>query len=411
MNVIFNGTVQKKPIKAWINPDSIEPSCLLQAEAVSNLPYLFKHVALMPDCHMGHGMPVGGVAALKGAISPNMVGVDIGCGMVYVHTDIPVKELKAETPNGTMTQKLVGQLMRNIPTGFQHRAMPIAFDPDVLAEYKSLETFLLANSIMDSALWDRVFPEAHKQLGTLGGGNHFIELQEDEQGLLAIMIHSGSRNVGKVICDFYNKEAERLNTRWHSEVPKGSQLAFLPTDAIEGAAYIRWMMFAQKFAMQNRAEMMKMAKLLVGGEFPGVKFDTEINAHHNYAALENHFGENVWVHRKGAIRVREGELGIIPGAMGSFSYIVRGKGNPESFMSCSHGAGRAMSRTKAKQSFTVQSVIEELKTLNVTIGKSKMEDVAEECKGAYKDIDVVMKDQEELVEPVTKLKTVAVIKG
>ena len=411
MFVIYKKNM-KKPIRIWLeNEERIEESCLEQAYHLADLPFLHKWVCLMPDTHTGKGMPIGGVIAAKDVIIPNGVGVDIGCGMNFVSTNILVKEIREveSTGNGTLVQAIISDIMRNIPVGFH--------------SHKERQPSKVLDQAMEQAeLYEanpELFPfieDAYYQVGTLGGGNHFIELQEDQNGYLGIMIHSGSRHFGKEICDVYHKKARELNTLWYSQVPDEYRLAFLPVHTKEGQEYITWMKLALDYAFENRERMMERVKESVTGKigkFLGkqVTFSEEINCHHNYAALEHHYNANVWVHRKGATRVREGELAVIPGAMGSYSYVVRGKGNPKSFCSSSHGAGRAYSRKGAMEAFTCEQVIRDLKDQGVVLGKNKKADVAEECRFAYKDIQTVMKDQEDLVEIVTELKTVGVVKG
>ena len=400
----------KYPIKIWAERDTIEDSCLEQAEHIAMLPFTYKWAALMPDTHTGKGMPIGGVVACDGAVIPNAVGVDIGCGMAFVQTDIPVALLRETiTGSGTLLQLIIGNILRNIPTGFSH--------------YKTVQSSAVLDSAKEELSKYESDPElinniddGYFQIGTLGGGNHFIELQEDEDGLCTIMLHSGSRNFGFRVCEHFNRIAAELNEKWHSAVPSEWRLPFLPADSDEGRRYLNWMRLSMDFAYENRAAMLAKVKDIFGtyvSKFTGTEahFSDEINCHHNYAALENHYGKNVFVHRKGAISAREGEMGIIPGSMGSYSYIVRGKGNPESFMSSSHGAGRLYSRTAAMQKFAVDTVINDLKANNVVLGKNKKSDVAEESRFAYKDIDTVMSAQQELTEPVKRLFTIGVVKG
>lgn len=399
-----------KPIKIWSTADSVEEQCLEQAINLSRLPFIHKWVALMPDTHTGMGMPIGGVIACDGAVIPNAVGVDIGCGMAFVQTNIPVSVLReTATGSGTLLQNIIGDILRTVPTGFAHhgKAQPSSVLDKAKEELQKYEADpeLIAN-----------IEEGYFQTGTLGGGNHFIELQEDENGFCTIMLHSGSRNFGYRICKYFNDIAKQLNERWHSNVPPEWGLPFLPVDSHEGQQYLNWMNLAMDFAYENRAAMLESVKSIFSRLVEKYtelipEFTNEINCHHNYAALENHFGKNVYVHRKGAIRAREGELGIIPGAMGSFSYIVKGKGNPDSFMSSSHGAGRVYSRTKAMELFSTEKVIVDLKEQNVVLGKHKKNDVAEESRFAYKDIDTVMANQSDLTEPIKKLFTIGVVKG
>jgi len=410
MFVIYDENT-KKPIKIWLeNKGQMEDSCLEQAYHLSNLPFIHKWVCLMPDTHTGKGMPIGGVIATEHVIIPNAVGVDIGCGMNFVSTDIRLEDIRpVMTGNGSLVQTMISDIMRNIPVGYN-------------SHKERQPSAVLDQALEQAELYQKneeLFPlleDAYYQVGTLGGGNHFIELQEDQNGYLGIMIHSGSRHFGKRICDDYHEKARRLNTMWYSQVPDEYRLAFLPVESEEGQEYITWMKLALKYAFENRERMMEKVKAVVETKvrkYLGrqVHFTEEINCHHNYASLENHYGKNVWVHRKGATRVREGELAVIPGAMGSYSYVVKGKGNPESFYSSSHGAGRAYSRKGAMELFTCEQVIVDLKSQGVVLGKTRKSDVAEECRFAYKDIRSVMKSQEDLVESVMELKTVGVVKG
>ena len=414
----YNTLIQTHPIKIWLDDfGQVEPGCQEQVLNLSRLPFLHKWPALMPDCHQGYGMPVGGVIATNGVIIPNAVGVDIGCGMGFVQTNIPSSLLQTLTPQGTLIQAIVGSIMRNIPVGFGHHRDK--------QECISLTNYInyLCDDVTDEEL-DEVsrdlLPEVYNgfyQVGTLGGGNHFIEIQEDESGHVGLMLHSGSRNFGYKICKHFNNIAKVLNQKWHVSIPGSYDLAFLPSDSREGKQYINWMNLALDFAAENRSKMMfKSMEILLDHvrkytDFEGIVLGNQINCHHNYAAIENHFDKNVWVHRKGAIRARQGDVGIIPGSMGSFSYIVEGLGNPDSFMSSSHGAGRNASRTKAKEKYSAQEVIEDLERLGVTLGKNKKSDVAEECRWAYKDIDTVIRQESDLVKVTKQLKTIGVIKG
>ena len=399
------------PIKIWLEKEQdLEESCLEQALHLAQLPFLHKWVCLMPDTHTGMGMPIGGVIAAKGAVIPNAVGVDIGCGMAYVKTSIPVKALKETmTGSGNLVQGIVGDILRNIPVGFAHHKTPMpCYTLDRAMEELSLYE-------ADSELLGQL-EAGYFQVGTLGGGNHFIELQEDEEGFLSVMLHSGSRHFGKSVCDYFHQKAREQNCRWYSQVPDEYRLAFLPVDTPEGRQYLNWMNLSMDFARENREKLMLAVKAVLEkwiGRYTDLKlkYEEEINCHHNYAALENHFGENVWVHRKGAVRARKGELTVIPGAMGSYSYVVRGLGNPESFCTSSHGAGRAYSRRGAMEAFSCEEVMVDLKNQGVILGKKNKKDVAEESRFAYKDIDRVMENQKDLVEPVRRLRTIGVVKG
>ncbi|MBD5524444.1 MAG: RtcB family protein [Lachnospiraceae bacterium] len=410
MFVIYNDKT-RFPIKAWLSGiDRIEESCIEQAYNLSNLPFLHKWVCLMPDTHTGKGMPIGGVIATKDVIIPNAVGVDIGCGMVFVATDIKYEEIR-EVMVGTASimQSMIGNIMRSVPVGFEkHKQKQESAVLDLALE--NMGKYEVNPELV------HLIEEGYFQVGTLGGGNHFIEFQEDEEGYLCIMIHSGSRHLGKEICDYFHNKARELNSTWYSQVPDEYRLAFLPVHTKEGQQYINWMHLALDYAYENRERMMEQVCNVVKEhieKYAGrtVSFTDQINCHHNYAALENHYDANVWVHRKGATRVRQGERAVIPGAMGSYSYVVEGKGNPESFHTSSHGAGRAYSRTGAMNAFTTEQVMVDLKEQGVVLGKRKKNDVAEECRFAYKDIDEVMAQQTDIVTPVRKLRTVGVVKG
>jgi tRNA-splicing ligase RtcB len=401
------------PIKTWLpSQEYIDDMCERQVANISRLPFAFHHVALMPDCHGGFGMPVGGVLATENVIIPNAVGVDIGCGMSFISTNIPVSLIReAETGQGNLIQAIIGCIMRNIPVGFAHQKdaqQCVAIDYFIDNDGSS---YCIENELVDE------LEKGYYQIGTLGGGNHFIELQEDENGLLGLMLHSGSRNFGYKVCKFFNNKAKELNTKWYSNIPVEYDLAFLPTDTLEGKQYIAWMQLAMEFAAENRAAMMNKVKEIVFNhiekytDFSGIELGDEINCHHNYASLENHFGKNVWVHRKGAIMVRSEVKGIIPGAMGSYSYIVEGLGNPNSFCSASHGAGRSSSRTKARETYSVEQVMLDLREQGVFLGKQNKKDIAEECRMAYKDVEFVIEQEKDLVTPIKKLKTIGVVKG
>lgn len=410
MFVMYNEKT-RFPIKIWLSGmDKLEESCVEQAYHLANLPFLHKWACLMPDTHTGKGMPIGGVIAAKDVIIPNAVGSDIGCGMVFTASNIKYEEIKhVMVGTATIMQSMIGGIMRAVPVGYegykQKQESPVL--DLAFAQMEKYEADFELTHLLE---------EAYFQAGTLGGGNHFIELQEDDDGYLCIMIHSGSRHLGKEICDYFHKKARALNQTWHSAVPDEYRLAFLPVHTPEGQQYINWMQLALDYAFENRERMLEKVCDVVKSHIEryaglSVSFADQINCHHNYAALENHYDANVWVHRKGATRVRQGELAVIPGAMGSYSYVVEGKGNPESFCTSSHGAGRAYSRTGAMQRFTTEQVIVDLKEQGVVLGKRKKNDVAEECRFAYKDIDEVMAQQSDLVTPIRRLKTVGVVKG
>jgi tRNA-splicing ligase RtcB len=299
----------------------------------------------------------------------------------------------------------MGEIRKAIPVGFGHQKEK--------QDESLMPGLVIINGKSDKPIVQKEYQNALTQIGTLGGGNHFIEIQKGSDGHIWIMIHSGSRNLGKQIADYYNKLAIGLNEKWHSSVPKEWQLAFLPAESEEGQAYLREMQYAVDFALANRRLMMDRIGDIFYNIFnwnadkKGI-FQDFINIAHNYASLESHFGENVWVHRKGATLARKGTIGIIPGSMGTKSYIVEGLGNPDSFESCSHGAGRKMSRTKAIAELNLE---EEQKKMEGIIGAPRNQNDLEEAPGAYKDIDEVMENQKDLVKVLVELKPLAVIKG
>ncbi|MCF8370805.1 MAG: RtcB family protein [Bacteroidales bacterium] len=379
------------PIKLWLN--NIEEGALKQAKNIANLPFAFRHVAIMPDSHEGYGMPIGGVLATKGVIVPNAVGVDIGCGMCAVKTNlhsIQEKELK----------KIMGAIRNSIPLGFKHHP-----------EKKDVMLMPSMEKVPQYGIVQRQFDAARGQIGTLGGGNHFIEIQKGNDGHIWIMIHSGSRNIGLKVAEHYNRLAKKLNEQWHSEVDKKMDLAFLPIETQEAKDYFNEMQYCVDFAFANRKLMMDTIKGIfldfVGKRFEEFDF---VNIAHNYAAWENHFGSNVIVHRKGATSAREGEIGIIPGSQGTKSYIVRGKGNPESFTSCSHGAGRLMGRKQAQRELNLEAEIARLDKQGIIHSIRHKSDL-DEAPSAYKNIDVVMENQSDLVDIVVELSPLAVVKG
>lgn len=380
------------PILSWChNPDD---ATLKQAFNIANLPFIHQHVALMPDTHCGYGMPIGGVIACRGVVIPNAVGVDIGCGMSAICTTLKVDDLSTD-----ILKLIMGKIREYIPVGFSHRTKPI----DWFGFDSAPKIDVVLNELSSAA----------KQLGTLGGGNHFIEIQKGSDGFVWVMLHSGSRNIGYKIAKHYNQIAQDLCHQWYSNIPAftgDDSLAFLPINSIEGQEYIQAMQFAVKFAYENRATICDQIKLAFTEFIPNVTFDKQIDVSHNYAKLEHHFGQNVWVHRKGATSAKLNELGIIPGSQGSRSYIVKGLGNPLSFCSCSHGAGRALSRTRAIKELDFAAEKAKLDDLGILHAVCSVDDLAESTL-AYKDIDLVMSEQSDLVDIVVELFPLGVIKA
>lgn len=376
-------------IKSWCN--NPEDGCVKQAINLANLPFVRRHVALMPDTHQGYGMPIGGVIATSGVVIPNAVGVDIGCGMLAVKTSLHKDNLPVE-----LLKKVMGRIRGRVPVGFNHRR-------------DSCDDTEMPGLPIGGSVCREQYEAARKQLGTLGGGNHFIEIQKDPDGLIWVMIHSGSRNLGKKVADYYNEIAKKMNKKWHTSVPESVELAFLPVDTQEGKDYMAEMKYCLEFSKLNRAKMLEDIIQVFRDETPA-SFYVPIDIQHNYAAWENHYGENVVVHRKGATSARAGQLGIIPGSQGSCSYIVEGLGNPDSFMSCSHGAGRRMGRKEAERKLNLEEEIKSMDDKGIVHGIRNKSDL-DEAAGAYKDIDTVMEEQKDLVKIVKRLEPIGVIKG
>lgn len=385
--------INNRPVKIWTN--DVEESAMRQIENLAALPFLHHHLAIMPDVHAGKGMPIGGVLACDGAVIPNAVGVDIGCGMCAVKTNWRTDDL----PASVLRKEIMKGIRERIPLGKEHHKeaqaetyLPQGYDIDKLEIVKRRQ-----NSI-------------RHEVGTLGGGNHFIELQKDEDGCLWIMIHSGSRNLGKQVGDYYNKIAALLNEKWHSEVPADFHLPFLPLGTREFGAYWNEMRYCIDFALCNRKLMMERIQEVMADSLQGIEFEPMINIAHNYAAFEHHFGKDVIVHRKGATLASKGVTGIIPGSQGTASYIVEGLGNPESFCSCSHGAGRVLSRKTAIRTLDMKAEVANLEAKGI-IHAIRCQDDMQEASGAYKDIETVIANESDLVKVKTKLFPIAVIKG
>lgn len=385
------------PIKAWTKGVPVEQEAWNQLRNVAALPFVHKHVAAMPDVHWGLGATVGSVIPSKGAIIPAAVGVDIGCGMCAVRTTLTSHDM----PDNLA--KLREDVERAIPLGFAvNERLTGPAKAAWEAKFDKGYAWLLDK-------YPRVSTKRHPSfmLGSLGGGNHFIELCLDEEDCLWVMLHSGSRGVGNNIGKIFIEQAKREMERFFIHLPD-QNLSYLVEGTEHFDDYVEALHWAQEFAFVNRQIMLNRVLALLRKAFKGFKTDKDaVNCHHNYAVKENHFGENVWVTRKGAVRAREGDLGIIPGSMGARSYIVRGRGNAESFHSCSHGAGRAMSRNKARETFTLKD--HRAATEGVECRKDK--GVIDETPGAYKDIDAVMEAQKDLVEIVHTLKQIVCVKG
>ncbi|GHT21944.1 hypothetical protein AGMMS4957_11520 [Bacteroidia bacterium] len=380
------------PIKMWL--DEPEQGSLEQARHLANLPFAVSHICLMPDTHQGYGMPIGGVLAADNVIVPNAVGVDIGCGMCALKTNIRVETLQREHLTAIMRG-----IRGVVPLGFDHHKE--RQDESLMPQNFNIDELLIVKRQYGSAL---------KQIGTLGGGNHFIELQRCNDGYLWLMIHSGSRNLGLQVAEHYNKVAKKLNAMYFSTIDPKADLAFLPFVTDEAHAYYKEMQYCTAFALANRKLMMERIQNVVSAVLSGVEYEPIINIAHNYAAWEKHFDRKVIVHRKGATSAQLGEIGIIPGSQGTKSYIVEGLGNPDSFMSCSHGAGRLMSRSAAIRKLDLEAEMRKLDEQGIIHsirGKSDLEEAA----SAYKDIAQVMAFQADLVQIKVELSPLAVVKG
>jgi len=386
------------PVKVYT--EHIEDSAQRQLANLSKLPVVHHHVAAMPDVHHGIGATVGSVIPTLRAIIPAAVGVDIGCGMIAARLSLTANEVDERA-----LHKVFAQISRDVPVGFgQHDARGVragAAKPfarglrAILEKHPGVEKRVGKNTD-----WTR-------QLGTLGGGNHFIEVCLDEAQRVWVMLHSGSRGIGNAIGTYFIGLARQDAERHQLHLPD-RDLAYFTEGAQHFDDYVDAVGWAQDYARANRAEMMDLVLDALRRHLPAFEVTSEaVNCHHNYVVREHHYGEDVWVTRKGAIRAGEGELGIIPGSMGTRSYIVRGRGSAEAFDSCAHGAGRRMSRTQAEKHFTVGDL--ERQTEGVICRKDR--GVLDEIPGAYKDIDEVMENQRDLVEVLHTLKQILCVKG
>lgn len=383
-----------RPIKSWaVNP---EEGALDQARNLARLPFVHRHIALMPDAHKGYGMPIGGVLAAKKAVVPYAIGVDIGCGVVLNRTGLSRGDFTPER-----LEKVLRGILDRVPVGNGPQAQHQM--PQEWHVYLGPAPSPLVNEIMTTS--------ASYQLGSLGGGNHFIELQADADGEVFVMLHSGSRSLGKKICDYYAKLALEENRRWYSQLPD-KELAFLPHGTPGHVGYWQSMEFALRFAELNREHMLQQVHDALGEEFgPSVDFDVIADCHHNYAAWESHLGENVIVHRKGAVRAREGDDVLIPGSMGANSYWCTGKGNADAFMTSPHGAGRQLGRKAAERQYKIADLEEQLAAVGTTLMTPDRNAVIDELPAAYKPIDQVMAASESLVEIKKELSPFGTVKG
>ena len=391
-------TNQRVPVKIWT--DDVDERSLEQLNNIAKMPFIHHHVAVMPDVHLGIGATIGSVIATHKAIIPAAVGVDLGCGMVAARLSIRANDLDEKS-----LKKVFDQISRDVPVGRgQHDDNRV-----LVAAAKPFEAGLKSLTDRHPELLKTFgkFSKWTNQMGTLGGGNHFIEVCLDEADQVWVMLHSGSRGIGNAIADHFIKLARKDMERWMIQLPD-RDLAYFPEGTEHFADYVEAVHWAQEYAMQNRQSMLELVLSALARHLPPFEVTTEVvNCHHNYIAKEHHYGSDVWVTRKGAIRARIGDIGIVPGSMGARSYIVAGKGNPDSFCSSAHGAGRRMSRTAAEKCFTEADLAEQ--TVGVICRKDK--GVLDEIPGAYKDIDLVMANQSDLTEILHSLKQVVCVKG
>ncbi|GAC1458358.1 MAG: RtcB family protein [Chamaesiphon sp.] len=382
-----------KPVFSWANHELGKDETKM-AKNVASLPFVFKHVALMPDVHLGKGALVGSVIATQEAIIPAAVGVDIGCGMCAIKTPFVADRLEGKL------QQIRQDIEALIPLGFHE-------NEDVDAQVLNWEGWQDFKHLHSGV--QHLEAKALKQMGSLGGGNHFIEICVDEKNQVWLMLHSGSRNIGNVLAQRHIETAKELAQLANMSLPD-LELAYFVQGTSEFDTYWHDLQWAQNYARVNREVMMARSKRVMEKHLADDQPFTpclQVNCHHNYAEREVHFGEEVYVTRKGAVRAQQDDYGIIPGSMGAKSYIVKGKGNAASYCSCSHGAGRLMSRNKAKRNFTLEDLIQQTQGVECR----KDEGVLDEIPGAYKPIDQVMENQFDLVEVVATLKQLVCVKG
>jgi tRNA-splicing ligase RtcB len=384
------------PIYSWAS--EIEAEALRQARNLGNLDIAVDHAALMPDAHSGFGMPIGGVLFAAGAVVPYAIGVDIGCGVQIARTNLVWEDsLTAEK-----LRAVLRQIQREVPTGFAvHRQAPMSRDR--MLELVGMDApGSIARGWLDRAL---------VSVGTLGGGNHFLEVQRDDDNRIYFMLHSGSRNLGKQICDLFAKRALAVDRRVGRELPD-PELAYLQFDEDEDAErYWDAMTFALRWAEVNRRQMMDRAEAAFRKHASVHRFERLVDVHHNYAAPETHAGVRGIVHRKGAVRAGSGDAVLIPGSMGTASYIGEGLGNDAAFETCQHGAGRALGRNAAKRAKSAEEVFAEMAAWGIEFISNEPRTAAEEAAFAYKDIESVMALSSDLVRPVTRLRPLGVVKG
>jgi tRNA-splicing ligase RtcB len=381
------------PIHSWADP--LEGSALDQAVNLSRLPFAIDHVALMPDAHTGYGMPIGGVLFADAAVVPYAIGVDIGCGVALVETDLAVEAVTRRE-----LDRALDAIAARVPVGT--RSQPARVDRErALAEIGLPVPDSIAGAWLDHAI---------DQLGTLGSGNHFLELDRDAEGRVVVLLHSGSRSLGKAICDAFHARALAECRRTGASLPH-HELAYLAEAGQAFDAYWAAMTFALRYAEVNRSRMLDQAEIALRMHTRLTRFERTVEVHHNFAARERHGGRDGIVHRKGAVRARLGEVVLIPGSMGTASYVGEGTGNPDGFETCQHGAGRQLSRTAARKALTSRELFDQMDRLGVLLHSGDPKSAAEEAPGAYKDIESVMEASRDLVRPIRRLTPLGVVKG
>lgn len=398
---IFNEIKGKNvPIKLWTPVNELESGVIDQLRNVATLPWVYKQVCAMPDAHVGIGCCVGAVIAMKNAVSPSTVGVDLGCGIMAIKTSLTLDRIERKL------KQLRAAIEETIPVGFNGHETYVASDSSMVGLSISNDAKQLFSRFKELDPYvQKLLSKASVQCGTLGGGNHYLEICSGKgNNDIWLMLHSGSRNIGKELAEVHISKAKDLT---HNRDLPDKALAVFLAGTPEMVAYRRDLTWAQEYAAINRRVMMRLLKNVMESFWPGVEYSDEVNCHHNYVAEEVHFGEQVLITRKGAIRAGLGEMGVIPGSMGTQSYIVRGLGNEESFQSASHGAGRRMSRGKAKERFTKEDAERQLDGVECKKDRS----IFDELPGAYKNIEQVMANQSDLVEIIAEIKQVVCVKG
>ena len=386
-------STERIPIKMWL--DDIEEGALEQAKNLANAPFTHKHIVVCPDAHQGQGPFIGAVFATKDVIVINGAGVDIGCGVAFSETS-----LKREDVDTTTLKNIMGMMRKNIPVGFDKHTEPIV----------GLDMPPIDPANYPHPVVTKEFNKARLSLMTLGGGNHFEEIQVNSAGYICFMIHSGSRNLGKQVADHYNKIAKELNEDCYSSIPSSQKLGFIPVKYEQAKLYLNEMNYCLEYAHLNREYMIDKIKYILLSFFPGITFKPTINVHHNYIRWEHFSGEDFLIHRKGATSARLGEIGIIPGSQGTASFLTKGKGNTESFNSSSHGSGRTMSRTRAKAELDLEKEKKILDDQGIIHSIRNTSDL-DEASSSYKDVEVVMENQKDLVDIIDRLKPLGVVKG